>query len=258
MTNAHWTIDGGAVAQRLGLAQGLLLNDFEAQALSLPVIRDEWTTTIGGPFQKSAGAKLILGPGTGLGVSALLEIQGKHFALATEAGHMDFGPLGGEEAAIWPHLPLAPLGRVSGEFLISGPGLVRLHHARLASQSKVAAADLDERRIVDDGLADPASEEAQTIKMFWSLAARFAGDLALAFLAKGGVTFAGGVLPRLTGLVDPVVFRAHFENKEPFVDVMGQIQTRLIVAEDTVIAGMAAIAARPSDYALDYGRRAWR
>lgn len=258
MTNAHWVIDGGAVAQRLGLAQGLLLNDFEAQALSLPVIRDEWTIPIGGPFKTSAGAKLILGPGTGLGVSVLLEIEGKHFALATESGHIDFGPLGSEEAAIWPHLPMTPLGRVSAEFLVSGPGLVRLHRARLTSQSMIISREIDEKQIVETAQADPHGEEAQTIRLFWRLTARYAGDMALAFLAKGGVTFSGGVLPRLIAFADPVMFRARFEDKAPFGDVMRGIGTRLIVAEDTVIPGMAAIAAHPGDYALDYRGRAWR
>ena len=39
LTNANWHIDGPEVAQALALEQGLLLNDFEAQALSLPVLR---------------------------------------------------------------------------------------------------------------------------------------------------------------------------------------------------------------------------
>ncbi|MGC2220971.1 MAG: glucokinase, partial [Methylocella sp.] len=40
-------------------------------------------------------------------------------------------------------------------------------------------------------------EEAATLRLCWALTARFAGDLALAFLAKGGVTFSGGILPRI-------------------------------------------------------------
>jgi glucokinase len=34
LTNAPWVMDGPEAARRTGLAQGLLLNDFEAQALS--------------------------------------------------------------------------------------------------------------------------------------------------------------------------------------------------------------------------------
>jgi glucokinase len=257
MTNANWTIDGAGVAKALGLRQGLLLNDFEAQALSLPIIRDEWVETIGKARPKAQGTKLILGPGTGLGVAALLEIGGKHFALASEAGHVDFGPMGSEESAIWPHLPMTPLGRISAEFLMSGPGLVRLHQARLTSQGLIASRTLDEMHLVEQGRANPHGEEANTIRLFWRLTARFAGDMALAFLATGGVTFSGGVLPRVIAFADPTVFRARFEDKAPFGELLRKIDTRLIVANDTVLHGMNAIAARPDDYAIDYAGRAW-
>ena len=35
LTNANWLIDGPVLAERLNLAQGLLLNDFEAQAIQV-------------------------------------------------------------------------------------------------------------------------------------------------------------------------------------------------------------------------------
>ena len=47
LTNARWTIDGPEIAKGLGLSSGLLLNDFEAQALSLPALRTEWLKQIG-------------------------------------------------------------------------------------------------------------------------------------------------------------------------------------------------------------------
>ena len=47
MTNAKWEIDGAKVAKALGLEQGLLLNDFEAQGLTVPVVQDEWVRQIG-------------------------------------------------------------------------------------------------------------------------------------------------------------------------------------------------------------------
>ena len=47
LTNAPWVMDGPETARRAGLGQGLLLNDFEAQALSLPAIPEDWTRRIG-------------------------------------------------------------------------------------------------------------------------------------------------------------------------------------------------------------------
>ena len=96
------------------------------------------------------------------------------------------------------------------------------------------------------------------MRLCWTLTGRFAGDLALAFLAKGGVTFAGGILPRILDFCDPGDFRAAFENKAPYGDMMRAIGTRLILTEDAVLTGMAAIAAAPQNYAIDYANRAWR
>ena len=47
LTNIHWTIDGPEVAHSLGLTQGLLLNDFEALALTLPALKADSVLMIG-------------------------------------------------------------------------------------------------------------------------------------------------------------------------------------------------------------------
>jgi len=256
MTNADWTIDGAEVAAKAGLDQGLLLNDFEAQAFSLPVLESAWVRPIGA-FAEKPGAQLIMGLGTGLGVAALLEIETRHFALASEAGHMSFGPLGAEETALWPHLDTGSLGRVDAETMLSGPGLMRLHRARCMAAGK-AVAESSEIALIERAYAEPGGEEAATLRLCWALTARFAGDLALAFLAKGGVTFSGGILPRIVEFCDRQQFRAAFENKATYREMMRAIGTRLIISEDAVLSGMAAIANAPQNYAIDYANRAWR
>lgn len=257
MTNADWTIDGSLLAEKMGFAQGLLLNDFEAQALSLPVLRPEWVLPIGGLATSSRGIQLILGPGTGLGMAALAEVDSRYLALASEAGHMDLGPVSAEESAIWHHIDSAPLGRISAETILSGSGLQRLHRARFLA-AKRPAPEFDEVEITMRALADPDKEEAHSVRLFWRLIARFAGDLALAFLARGGVTFSGGILPRLVPLLDVEDFRAHFENKAPYVELMRSIGTRLVIADDYVLTGMARLAEAPQNYSIDYASRAWR
>jgi len=71
LTNASWVMDGPETARRAGLAQGLLLNDFEAEALSLPVIEPDWTRRIGPLAFDGRGQRVALGLGTALGVPAL-------------------------------------------------------------------------------------------------------------------------------------------------------------------------------------------
>lgn len=257
LTNATWTIDGPRVAAALGFAQGLLLNDFEAQAYSLPALMPAWVTPIGEPLAPKAGPQLVIGVGTGLGVAALIEIGGRYLALPSEAGHMDFGPGCEDDYALWAHLPRDLSGRISSETILSGPGLLRLHLARLAVQGGPAAPP-NEIILTENALARPAGPEAETLRLFWTILARLAGDLALIFMATGGVAFSGGVLPRIARFCDALSFRAAFENKTQFAALLRAIATRLICSEDAVLTGMARIATTPQNYAIDYGRRAWR
>ncbi|MDE2365027.1 MAG: glucokinase [Hyphomicrobiales bacterium] len=255
MTNADWTLDGAQMAQTLALEQGLLLNDFEAQAIALPHLAAAWTRTIGSGRASAPAPQLVLGPGTGLGAAALLKAGEKWLPVVTEAGHMSFGPADGEEERVWTHLERAH-GRVTFESVLSGPGLARLHAAmraarglpptlRAAPEIAPAAAGGDEVAIA-------------TIRLFWRLVARCAGDLALAYLARGGVTLAGGVLPRLVDWLDPQAFREAFEARAPMDALAREIPTRLLIETDAALTGMAALAATPSAYAIDYGDRAWR
>ncbi|MGE3248399.1 MAG: glucokinase, partial [Beijerinckiaceae bacterium] len=88
--------------------------------------------------------------------------------------------------------------------------------------------------------------------------ARFAGDLALAFMAHGGITLAGGLLPKIAPLLDPGEFRRIFESKYPMEKLLARIPVRLLMREDAQMHGLAAIAANPSRYAIDYASREWK
>ncbi|HLW91855.1 MAG TPA: glucokinase [Roseiarcus sp.] len=256
LTNAPWLMDGPKVAEALGLSQGLLLNDFEAQALSLPTIPEQWAMPIGPGRFGDEGPEVILGPGTGLGVGALIRAAGRFTPMASEVCHADFGPVGEEEMAIWPHLERVR-GRVTTESVMAGPGLARLHRARLLAEGKPAPA-IDPADVDARAHENRAGEEAKSVALYWRIIARFAGDMGVTFVATGGVTLAGGVLPRLRDFLDEKTFRAAFEAKAPVDALARRIPTRLVIQADSVLVGMAAIAAAPERYAIDYDNRCWR
>ena len=255
LTNAPWRIVGPEVANKIGLDQGLLLNDFEAQALSLPILTEDWAQRIGPLAFGSKGPQVILGPGTGLGIGALIHVGARFTPLASEACHIGFGPDTAEEWAIWPHLERSH-GRVTTESVISGPGLVRVHRARLAAAG-LPASEADGPAIVAAALADRQGAEAQSLRLFWRIVGRLAGDMAVVFVAFGGVTLAGGVLPRLIDFLDEKTFRNAFEDKAPVDALARKIPTRLVIQSDSVLVGMAAIASSPRNYAIDYSARGW-
>ena len=256
LTNAKWTIDGRLLAYRLGLSQGLLLNDFEAQALALPCHRQGWVHLIDSPYTPGLGPRLVLGPGTGLGVAVLISEEGRHLALASEAAHTDFGPVSPEDGEVWPEIEKVH-GRVTAEAVLSGPGLARLHRARmrLAGQGETS---LGPAEIVARALAQPSGPESESVRHFWRLLGRFAGDMALTFLTRGGVFLSGGIIPRIVPVLDPSAFRKAFGNKAPMDQIVSRIPVGIIMAPEAVLVGMAAIAARPEDYKINFCERAWR
>jgi glucokinase len=255
LTNAPWVMDGPEAARRTGLAQGLLLNDFEAQALSLPTIPEVWERRIG-PLKFGAdGPQVILGPGTGLGVAALVEADGRFTPVSSEACHIDFGPVTAEEFALWPLLERAH-GRVTSESVISGAGLARVHRARMMAKG-APDPHVDPPAVTGAAVTDPKGEEAASVRLYWHIVARFAGDMAVTFVATGGVTLSGGVLPRVVDFLDEAAFREAFEAKAPVDGLAKRIPTRLVTREDAVLVGMAAIASTPDRYGIDYGSRAW-
>jgi glucokinase len=255
LTNAPWVMDGPEAARRTGLKQGLLLNDFEAQALSLPTIPAAWEHRIGPLKFGTKGPQVILGPGTGLGVAALVEADGRYTPVSSEACHIDFGPVHPEEFAIWPHLERAH-GRITSESVISGAGLARVHRARVMAKG-APDPNLDPPTVTAAASADPNGEEAESLRLYWRIVARFAGDMAVTFVATGGLTLSGGVLPRVVDFLDEAEFRKAFENKAPVDGLAKRVPTRLVTREDAVVVGMAALASTPDRYGVDYGSRAW-
>ncbi len=122
-------LDGRHLANRLGLEQGLLLNDFEALSLSLPFLPADGLQSLGGGQAITDAPRIVIGPGTGLGVGALVPQGERFFALASEGGHVGIGPVTPADFALWPFLGKNQSGgdRLSGDDILSGRGLTRLY-----------------------------------------------------------------------------------------------------------------------------------
>ena len=85
---------------------------------------------------------------------------------------------------------------MDSESVITGAGLARVHSARMMALGRPDP-HLDPPAVTAAALADPKGEAAESVRLFWRIVARFAGDMAVTFVATGGVTLSGGVLPRV-------------------------------------------------------------
>ncbi len=236
LTNrTSWRLRRREFAKRFGFSQLRVLNDFEAIAWALPRLGAAQTRPLGKPVAARAGVKVVLGPGTGLGVAALLPADGRWHVVASEGGHASFGPQAAEEFEVFARLR-QECGAVSAEAVLSGPGLVRLARAL-----DPRAACHEAETIAASALAREPSAQAAA-RLFVRLLGRFAGGLALTFKALGGVYIAGGVASGLGPLLDEPQFRAAFEAHPPYQHLLEAIPTLLITCEEPGLIGCAAVA----------------
>ncbi|HYY38715.1 MAG TPA: ROK family protein [Xanthobacteraceae bacterium] len=236
LTNrTNWRLRHGEFGKRFGFSQLRVLNDFEAVAWALPHLGAAHTRPLGTPVEPREGVKVVLGPGTGLGVAALLPADGRWHVIASEGGHASFGPQALDETAMFAKLR-EECGAISAETVLSGPGLVRLARA-LDPQ----AGRHEPETIVASALAREPSAHAAA-RMFVRLLGRFAGGLALTFKALGGVYITGGVAGGLGPLLDEPQFRTAFEAHPPHEGLLKTIPTLLITCPQPGLIGCAALA----------------
>jgi glucokinase len=236
-TNAPWSFSVREAQRQLDLARLAVINDFVAQALAVPHLLPSEREQIGRGEPLPDRPIGVIGPGTGLGVSALVGPSGAMTALPTEGGHASLAPAAPRELALLGRL-LARFGHVSKERALSGPGLLNIAQGLAEVDGVSIAADTPEAvtRQARDGSC-PVCREAAL--MFSALLGSAAGDLALIYGARGGVYIAGGLCLSLGDLFDRVAFRRRFEDKGRFRRYLEPIPTYLVTRGDTGLLGAA-------------------
>ncbi|MFN4164681.1 MAG: glucokinase [Ferrovibrio sp.] len=243
MTNAAWRIDAMDLRQRLKIPHVHLVNDFVATAWSLPSLSAGDVQQIGGGLPQPDGVKVACGPGTGLGVSAFIPMEGAGRVIASEAGHITLAAQTVDEDAVLARLR-ETFGHVSAERVISGPGLVNLYQA-LAALSQSSAPIQSAAEIVDAAREGRCELCIRALALFCAFLGGFAGDLALTFGGSGGLYLAGGILPHLVDLLQASDFRKRFETKGRLRDYLAPIPVFVILHPEPAILGLQAmIAAR--------------
>jgi glucokinase len=241
LTNRPWHFRLSDLRTRFGFSFVRALNDFEAVAWALARLGPGDAMMLRGSGESgslsSEGTRVVFGPGSGLGVSALVPSWEGWTAVASEGGHVSFGPAAEDEEEIFRRLHAAH-GPVSAETILAGPGLERLHRALHPDLEPLLAELIVSRARRGDRAA------AATAALFVRLLGRFAGDLALTFKAIGGVYVAGGVAQRMHHLIDGAIFRAAFEAHPPHQALLAGIPTALITCDEPGLLGCAVLAER--------------
>lgn len=238
MTNCPWAFKKSTLAAELGMWRVSVLNDFEAIACALPFLSTEELLQIGPGTIQPEGNKVVIGPGTGIGVAALAPVGEEGWkVIASEGGHIGFAPGDDLERQILRTVK-HKYPRVSVERIISGQGFITLYQA-LASLREATASELSPKEITQKALEDPSSLCGQVVDIFCGILGSFAGDMAVTFNATGGVYLAGGILPKIQDFFLASRFRERFEAKGRLTYVKN-IPTLQIKEKQPALVGCAA------------------
>ncbi len=237
MTNHIWDFSIQRTRKSLGLKSLRVFNDYAALALALPYLTPADYSQICGDQTPNGQVMAVLGPGTGLGVSAVTQF-GNHWApLQGEGGHVSYGPLNEREAAVI-EIIRRNIDHVSAECLVSGPGLV-LIYSSIAELDGIKLEPLKPEEITAKAMNNTSVVAEETLSMFCAVLGTVAGNLALTIGARGGVFVGGGIVPKLGEYFSQSMFRQRFDQHGRFTGYLQDIPTYLIDSKYPALQGAA-------------------
>ena len=256
LTNCPWVVKPRDMLANLGLEDVMVINDFEAQALAVASLAEKDQVQIGQGSIMEGHSKVVLGPGTGLGVAGLVHALDRWIPVPGEGGHVDLGPRTERDHQIFPHLePIE--GRISAEQILCGRGLLNLYRAICAADGN-AAILTDPAEVSTLGLTGENKAAAEAVGLFVIYLARVAGDMALIFMARGGVYLGGGIPQKILEALQDPSFRAAFEDKAPHSSLMRNIPTFVVTHPLAALAGLSTYARMPGRFGVSTDGRRWR
>ncbi len=248
-TNLPWVIDEKKLRAELKLSDVMLLNDLEAIAHAVPLLKPEDLHTLNKGEPVRGGAIGVVAPGTGLGEAFLCWDGSCYRSYSSEGGHADFAPTRPLEMDLLYYLQRR-FEHVSYERVCSGLGLPNIY-AYLKESGRAEEPDWlaeqlagvdDPTPVIISSALDP--EEVcelcvATLETFVSILGAEAGNLALKVLATGGVYLGGGIPPRILPALEHERFMNAFRSKGRLSELLAAIPVHVILNPKAALLGAA-------------------
>jgi len=249
ITNLPWVIDEASLAKDLNFKFVHLMNDLEAVARAVPILRasDVITINVGQPVPK--GAIAVVAPGTGLGESFLTWDGSKYVSHSSEGGHADFAPTNERQIGLLKYM-LKRFDHVSVERVCSGIGIPSIYEylrdvEQIPERPEIAqaiASATDHTAAITNSAFDeynPCELCKATVDTFVSILASEAANMALKVMATGGVYLAGGIPLHMDHPAEKLRFIETFKQKGRFSQLMDHIPVHVILNRAALLGSAA-------------------
>ena len=236
VTNNHWQFSKAGLLSEVGLERLLVVNDFTAQALAQVDPSAHGNLQILPGTEPTDAPLLVIGPGTGLGVSALVPAGDGYVPIEGEGGHVGMSPCSNAEMALL-QARRAETRHVSAEDFVSGPGLenvYRLQTGKFLSAPEIGVAAM---------AGDESAHEAATTML--GILGTVIADAVLTMGCWRGVVIAGGIVAQLQSLLEDSPFAERFRHGGTMGRLLDDVPVWLSVDPYAGLRGAAAAIANP-------------
>jgi glucokinase len=250
-TQLPWVVSEESLSRVLHLDNVRLLNDLEATAYGVLVLKSDAFVTLNQGEPKGQGNIAVIAVGTGMGASALVWDGARYHATASEAGHADFAPRNEPEIEFLRYM-LTIKHRISYERILSGAGLVNIynflkergHAEEPVWLTSVMAASEDQAATISRlALAGETLICVKALDLFVAVYGAQAGNLALTFKATSGVYVGGGIAPKIIEKLKDGAFIKAFKDKGRLSPLVEATPVHVIMNQRTALVGAAEHAA---------------
>jgi len=232
VTNNHWRFGKRDLMQALRLDRLLVINDFTAQALA----QNDPTANGNLPILDGVGRNdaplLVIGPGTGLGVAALVPSPGGPVPLEGEGGHVGFAPRDDAEMNLLNRM-LVETPHVSAEHFVSGGGLETLYRL-LSSGDVLTAPEIGAGALAGDAVA------LRAVNMMLGILGTVMADAILTIGCWRGAVIAGGIVAQLHTLMADSPFAGRLRHDGTMGNLLADLPVWLSVDPHAGLRGAAA------------------
>lgn len=240
LTHAAMCLEAAVIAERLGLPNLQLVNNFTARALAVPLLEPSALEPIGRGRPHRDAPIVAVGPsGTGVGMSILYPDGFVGWtAAAAEGGHVELAAADAREAQV-----VAALrdlhGYVSSEHVLSGQGAldVALAVSTLAG-TPWRPADLEALRSAAEA-GDPVASETFRLLSGWLGA--ICGNFVLTAGARSGAYIISDTVLAWGDHFDRTRARHRFEAKGRMSDYMGEVPLALVRHPNCGLLGLSTL-----------------
>jgi glucokinase len=249
-TNISWEIREQSISAALHGAPTRLVNDLEATAYGMLHLAPSELVELHQGEEHERANIAVIAAGTGLGEAGLVATRSGWEAVASEGGHCDFAPRGEEQVRLLRFLE-REFGHASFERALSGPGLHNIYRFLLEDSPQPEPEWLRERIRAGDASA-VVSEAAlagqdvrciHALELFTEIYGAEAANLALKFLAFGGIYLGGGIAPKILPFLQRGDFVKAFLSKGRLNSTLQRIRVRVALNQEAALLGAAHLAA---------------